>query len=119
MSAVNADLGAILWRTVELHRVTSGPKDRYGVVTYVEGAAESVPAYFEVTETVESAGTDRERRETALLVLWPDVDPKARDVVDVDGERWQIDGPPRTLDALLAGAPHHTEATLVRVREGP
>jgi hypothetical protein len=117
--ALNADLAGVLWRPVELVAVTSGPEDRYGVSTDVEGAPVPAQAYFEVTSSEEDAGTDRERREEALLVLWPDAVLKARDVVLVDGERWRVDGPPRKLDGLWAGAPHHVEATLARTREGP
>jgi hypothetical protein len=119
VTALNADLAGVLWRTVSIVSVSSGAEDRYGVSTPVEAAPVDVPAYFEVTSADESAGTDRERREEALLVLWPGTGLKARDVVLVDGERWLVDGPPRTFDALWAGADHHTEVTLVRVREGP
>ena len=116
--SLNADLAAILWRTVEVRRVSPGEPDRYNVQTDVVGDAEPVLAYFEVTAADESAGTERERRDEALLVVRPEVGLRARDFVDVGGERWIVSGEPRTLDALVAGAPHHTEATLVRLREG-
>jgi hypothetical protein len=118
MSAVNADLAGVLWRTVGLVSVSSGAADRYGVVTDVPAAAVEVAAYFEVTASTETGGTDRERREEALLVLMPGSGLKARDLVVVDGAEWLVDGEPRTFDAQIGGAPHHTEATLVRVREG-
>ena len=119
MSALNLDLAGILWRDVSLIPVGPGAGDRYGVKVDVEGAAVPAKAYFEVTSSDETAGTDRERREEALLVLAPGSGLKARDQVEVDGERWLVVGEPRTLDALWAGAPHHTEARLVRVVEGP
>ena len=116
--AVNSDLAPLLWRTVQRVPVTSGAADRYGVVTDVEGDPVDLAAYFEHTNGDETSGTDRERRDEALLVVWPDTGLRARDLVYVDGERWEVEGEPRTLDAD-GGVPHHTEATLVRVREGP
>jgi len=119
MSALNGDLAGVLWRPVVLRRVTSGAKDRYGVVIDSPGDPETHQGYFEVTAATETAGTDRERREEALLVLWPDVQPKARDVFEVDGEPWLVSGEPRTFAGFAGGAPHHTEVVLLRAREGP
>jgi hypothetical protein len=116
--AVNADLGPLLWKVVQRIPVTSGTPDRYGVVADVEGAPEDLDAYFEHTVGDESSGTDRERRDEALLVTWPGTGLRARDLVVVDGERWEVEGEPRTLDAD-GGVPHHTESPHVRVREGP
>ena len=119
MVALNGDLAGVLWRQVELVHVTPGPADRYGVSTDVESDPVPVAAYFEPTAADESAGTDRERRDEALLVLAPGSGLRAADLVVVDGNRWSVVGEPRTLDAQFAGAPHHTEAKLVLLREGP
>ena len=119
MSALNADLAGILWRTVGIVHVTSGAAGRYGVVADVKAAAVETSAYFEVTTADESAGSDRERRDEALLVLAPGSGLRARDLVVVDGQEWIVSGEPRTLDGLFGGSPHHTEAKLVLVREGP
>lgn len=117
--SMNGDLAGVLWKTVQVRRVTSGAVDRYNVPADVLGPAEPLSAYVEVTAVDESAGTDRERKEEALLVTWPDSGLAARDIVEVDGAQWLVDGEPRTFSALQGGAAHHTEATLVRVRQGP
>lgn len=117
--ALNADLVGVLWRTVQLRRISSGPKDRYGTVTDVLGDPEDVAAYFEVKTSTETAAVDRERRQEALLVIMPGIGAKARDMFEVDGASWVVSGEPITYDALVAGAPHHTECTLLRIAEGP
>lgn len=116
--SVPGDLVGVLWRTVQVVHVTSGPADRYGVSTPVEGAEVPVAAYFEPTASDETAGTDRERTDEALLIVAAGSDLRARDLVRVDGVEWTVEGEPRTFDTL-PGSPHHTEAKLVLVREGP
>jgi hypothetical protein len=118
--SVPEDLVGVLWRTFQVVHVTSGPVDRYGVSTDVESAEVDVAGYFEPTSSDESNAEDRGRTDEALLILSA-VDGSAlhaRDLVRVDGVEWMVEGEPRTFDTL-PGSPHHTEAKLVLVREGP
>lgn len=119
MSSLNGDLGALLWQTVYVRRVSSGAVDRYNVPADTLAAPEPLSAYVEVTGSTESAGTARERSQEALLVTWPEAGLRARDIVEVDGQPWLVAGEPRTFAALEGGAAHHLEATLTRISEGP
>jgi hypothetical protein len=68
-----------------------------------------------VGELQQRSGTESEQTVGVsewLLVLAPDVDIDNSDIVEVDGQRYEVTGPPDVLHSIVTHRPDHIEVAL-------
>jgi hypothetical protein len=104
----------LMTQTATLHHVTETGVDEYNDATTSETTTESA-CLLQQTARIEQTAGGLVTTESLVLFLPADAEVDALSKVTVDGQTYELDGPPSKPFNPLAGAVGHIEATVRRV----
>jgi hypothetical protein len=107
-------LQRLLVQSVTLLRRVPAGTDEFGDPTYTFDPV-TVPGLLQVTVSYERPAIEAPQEHHGRLFLHADAPLDGWDAVEVDGERWEVDGPPRREYRPLSFSYHHV---ICEVRRG-